>query len=164
MVRQVINKGVQSGFKITGIKEIKDILENIVPKVAENLLRTTNFAIASEVKTQAAKNARNNGLPTVAKALKAQRKNSPPDKPISVVVVEHGAGAKFDAWYWHFHEFGTAPRFTAGQPTGRITEKGFIRKAKNNVSAKLDVIIKEKFQKQLVKKIKAVQKKKRAQQ
>jgi len=156
------NKGVQSGFKITGIAEVKKILEDVIPKEAANLNRSTMFAIATEVKTLSALNARVDGLQTISKAVKAERKNSPPEQPISVVIVQHGAGAKYDAWFWHFHEFGTAPRFTAGQPTGRITEKGFIRKAKNRVSANLEVIIKEKFQKVLTKRIKSVQKRMRA--
>jgi len=156
------NKGVQSGFQITGIEEVKAILEEVVPKEAENLNRSTMFAIASEVKKLSALNARAQGLQLISKAMKAERKKSPPERPISVVIVQHGPGAKFDAWYWHFHEFGTAPRFTNGKPSGRITEKGFIRKGKNRVSANLDGIIREKFQKVLTKRIKAVQKRNRA--
>lgn len=146
--------------EVRGDKDIAHILETIVPSEANNLLRSTVDGVASEIKKKASIHARNRGLQTVSKALKNKRKKSPPDKPVSQVFVEHGSGAKNDAWYWHFHEFGTAPRFTkSGKSAGRIPERPFIRPAFDGVMANLPQTIREQFQKKLQKRIKAVQKK-----
>ena len=149
--------------EIRGDKEIARILETVVPKEANNLLRSTNLGIAGEIKKKAAANARNRGLPTVSKALKHKRKKSPPEKPVSVVIVEHGGGAKHDAWYWHLFEFGTASRVVktgkfAGRLVGRIRETPFIRPARDAIFAKLPQIIREQFQKKLTKRIAKIQK------
>ena len=146
--------------EITGDKEIANILETIVPSEANNLMRSTVDGLAAEIKKKASRNARARGLPTVSKALKNKRKKSPPGKPVSEVFVQRGAGAKNDAWYWHFHEFGTAPRFTkSGKSAGRIPERPFIRPAFKSVMSNLPNTIREQFQKKLRKRIAAVQKK-----
>lgn len=145
--------------QVTGIKEIRDILEDILPKEANNLLRATVDGIAGEIRKVSVKNARNRGLQTVSRAIKSKRKKSPPGKPVSQVFVEHGQGARNDAWYWHFHEFGTAPRFSAsGKSLGRIPERAFIRPAFQLIMKQLPKIIREQFQKKLTKRIAAVKK------
>ena len=145
--------------EITGDKDIAKILETIVPSEANNLLRSTTHGIATEINKKARRNARARGLPIMAKALKSKRKKSPPNKPVSEVFVEHGSGAKNDAWWWHFHEFGTAPRFTkSGKSAGRIPERPMIRPAFKSVMSNLPSTIREQFQKKLQKRIAARQK------
>ena len=150
--------------EILGDKEIADILGNILPKEADNLLRSTVDGIAGEIKKRASANARGKSFQTISKALKNKRKKSPPGKPVSQVFVEHGKSAKHDAWYWHFFEFGTANRVIkrgkfAGRAVGKIREQPFIRPAFQSVIGKLDQVIREQFQKKLTKRIAAVQKK-----
>lgn len=145
--------------EVHGDKEIAEILGSILPKEANNLLRSTVDGVAAEIKKKAARNARNRGLRTVSKAIKNKRKKSPPGKPVSQVYVQKGSGAKNDAWYWHFHEFGTAPRYTkSGKYAGRITERPFIRPAFDSVMAVLPNVIREQFQKKLSSRIKSVKK------
>lgn len=157
--------GLQSGFDIRGIEEIAHILDTILPKEANNLLRSTTDGIASEIAKKARTNARNRRIPAdIPKAIKHRRKKSPPDKPTSIVFVEHGRGAKHDAWYWHFWEFGTVTRVIktgkfAGRIVGRIFEQPFIRPAIDAIVAKLPQIIREQFQKKLSARIKTVKKK-----
>jgi len=164
MPKTIRNKGVQGGFEIFGIEEISHILGDILPKEANNLMRSTMDGIAGQIKKKAATNARNRGLQTISKAIKNRRKKSPPERPVSIVFVEHGRGAKHDAWFWHFFEFGTASRIIktgkfAGRAVGRIQETPFIRPAKDVIIANIENITKEQFNKKLSARIKAVQKK-----
>ena len=85
MPKTITNKGIQGGFEIFGDKEIVNILANVLPKEANNLMRSTMDGIAGEIKKKAAANARNRGFLTIAKAIKSKRKKSPPLKPVSVV-------------------------------------------------------------------------------
>ena len=123
--------------------------------------------IASEIKKDARANARSKGFRTISKAIKSKRKKSPPGKPVSQVFVEHGTGAKNDAWFWHFFEYGTANRVIkrgkwAGRPVGKIKEQPYIRPAYDSNIAKLPQVMREQWQKKLNKRIAAVQKKMRA--
>ncbi|NIQ01589.1 MAG: hypothetical protein GWM98_15390 [Nitrospinaceae bacterium] len=165
--RGIRNKGIQGGFdvvsEIEGIDEIAEVLKTVVPKEANNLLRATVDGVAGEIRKKARANARTHGLRTISKAIKSRRKKSPPGKPVSQVFVEHGAGAKHDAWFWHFHEFGTDIRFIetgrlAGQFVGRVTERAFIRKGFKSVTNRLDLTLREQFQKKLTKRIERVKK------
>jgi len=165
--RSIRNKGIQAGFEIRGIEEVAHVLDTIIPREANNLLRSTTNGIAGRIRDKAQANARTLGFQSISKAIKSRRKNSPPEKPIAVVFVEKGQGAKSDAWYWHFFEFGTDIRFVksgpyAGRIVGRIPERPFIRPARDAILAKLPEVIREEFQKKLTKRIAAVQKKLRA--
>ena len=164
MPKTIRNKGIQGGFEIFGIQEISKILSDVLPREAENLMRSTMDGIASEIRKKAAANARNRGLRTIAKAIKSRRKKSPPRKPVSLVFVEHGRQAKHDAYFWHFFEYGTDLRVIqtgkyAGRAVGRIQEQPYIRPAKDAIISNIDNITKEQFNKKLSSRIKAVQKK-----
>ncbi len=163
--------GLQKGFDIRGDEEIAQILDKILPKEAQNIIRATTAGIAGEISKLAKRNARNMRIPSVIpKAIKSRRKNTrggDPNKPTSVVFVEHGLGAKNDAWFWHFWEFGTAIRTIktgrfAGRRVGQIFEQPFIRPAFQSIKAQLPVIIRQQFQNKLLKRIKKVQKQRAA--
>jgi|GEM_PF-932249 len=129
------------GFDISGIKEIKEIFEEIAPKYARNLARTTNHAVAAEITKGAKQNIRNKtGI--LKKSLKTKRKKSPPDKPVSHVFVEHGKSAKNDGFYWRFIEYGT--RGKTGQKA-----RPFIGPAAEKIRADLTNIYREQFGKKL---------------
>jgi len=145
---------------VIGDKDIAKILKDVLPKEANNLLRSTIDGIGSEIKKKASQNASNLGLRTISKAIKNKRKKSPPGKPTNIVFVEHGSGARNNAWYWHFHEFGTAQRHTKeGKPSGRLPERPFIRPARDAVAANLDQVAREQFQKKLSNRIKTLKRK-----
>lgn len=92
--------------EITGDKQLIDMMENIGPRHSRNLMRATVHGMAATVTKEAKQNApKDSG--TLKKAIKTKRKKSPPEKPISDVIVEHGNDAKNDAFYWRFVEYGT---------------------------------------------------------
>lgn len=120
-------------FSITGTKEIQDILKEIAPKHARNLMRSTIHGIASTIAKDAKENApKNSGI--LRKNIKAVRKKSPPDAPVSDVKIDK------KAFYWRFVEYGTR--------TG-IVESGFIRKSVDRANADLKQIIVTQFAKKL---------------
>jgi len=126
------------GFEITGVAEAQQILEEIAPRHARNLMRATIHGIASGIAKEAKSNAaRNTG--TLIKAVKAKRKKSPPDKPVSEVIVERGGSAKYDAFYWIFQEYGTL-----NQP-----ERPFIRPAADKARASMPMVLSQEFSKKL---------------
>lgn len=161
--RGVLNPGAQSGFAIIGDEEVKKILNEIAPKNAANLLRSTIHGIAGTIRDNARKNAKavgNADLDNIAKNLKSKRKKSPADRPISVVQIEHGLGVPGDPWYWHFWEFGTKERFLkSGQSVGRIPEIGYVRAAQKSARRDIRTTERRAFTKALKKKIKAEKKK-----
>lgn len=119
-------------FSISGTKEIQNILTEIAPKHANNLMRSTIHGIASTIAKDAKENA-----PKATGALKinlkAQRKKSPPDKPVSEVKIK-------TAFYWRFVEYGTK---------SGVKEHGFIRKAVDKANTNLNQILTEQFGKKL---------------
>jgi HK97 gp10 family phage protein len=130
-----------TGFEITGIKEVRNILEEVAPKHARNLMRATIHGVASEIAKDAKASApKDTGA--LRKAIKAKRKKSAPDRPVSEVFVEHGGNAKHDAFYWRFIEYGTGGK--TAQP-----ERPFIRPATDKARANLDQIITQQFGKKL---------------
>lgn len=130
-------------ISITGVDEVKDILNNIAPRHARNLMRATIQSIASTIAQDAKANApKDTG--TLIKAIKAKRKKSHPDKPISDVVIESGKSVKYDAFYWRFVEHGTGG--DNPQP-----ERPFIRPAADRVRSNFKAILTEEFGKKLEK-------------
>lgn len=151
-------------FNITGIKEIANLLDTIIPKEANKLLQSTVNGITGEIRKKAKANAIRIGQSTISKAIKSKPiRNTPPGKPGAIVFIEHGTSAKHDAWFWRFFEFGTANRVIKGgrhkgRAVGRIREQPFIRPAVRSVFAKLPTIIREQFQKKLTAQIKRLKK------
>lgn len=93
-------------LEISGFEETEKIMESIAPRHAASIARTTVHSIAGEIKKEGKANApKRDGV--LKKAIKHKRKRSVSWRPRSDVYVEHGKGAKNDAWYWHFIEFGT---------------------------------------------------------
>lgn len=142
---------ISEGFEITGTKDVQKILDDIAPRHARNLMRATIQGVASTI----AKDARNNAprdTGTLKKAIKAKRKKSPPDKPVSEVYVTHGNSAKHDAFYWRFVEYGTAG--DTAQP-----ERPFIRPASEKARANFEAILTQQFGKKLEAKLRREAKK-----
>ena len=128
-------------LEVIGLEEVNEILGQLTEKNARNLSRALIQGLASKVSKEAKKK-----VPvdkgTLKKAIKAKRKKSPPDKPVSDVYVESGKSAKHDAFYWHMVEYGT------GGPVPQ-PEQPFLRPARDYVQANMPIIIEEEFTKKL---------------
>ena len=122
-----------------------------MPKHARNLSRATVHGLASRVAKEAkARVPTKTG--TLKKAIKAKRRRSDPDQPVSDVIVESGKNAKADGFYWYFVEYGT------GGPVPQ-PEQPYLRPAKDLVEANMPMILEEEFKKKLVAAVKREMKK-----
>lgn len=130
-------------YTVSGLKDVQNVLENIAPRHARNLARSTVQAVASEAAKKARSLApKDEGI--LKKSIKGKRQKSPPENPRSAVVVERGAGVKNDGWYWHFLEYGT-------ERGGRAHR--FMLRTAEDFNGRIEKIYTEKFAKQLLKKI-----------
>ena len=138
-------------LEIDGIESMNKILGELLPKHARNLSKSFVHGLASDMTKEAKKR-----VPvdkgTLKKAIKAKRRRSKPDKPVSDVIVEHGSGVKSDGFYWKFVEYGT------GGPVPQ-PEQPFLRPAKDLVQAELPARAEAQFQKKLAALVKREQKK-----
>lgn len=121
--------------EILGEQDIKKIFDEIAPKHARNLTRATVQGIAREVAKEAKKGAPVGRTGNLKKSIKAKRKKSNRDRPISVV---HAKGA----FYWRFVEYGT------GGPVPQEPNP-FITRAYEKVRANYKTIFREQFGKKL---------------
>lgn len=122
---------------IDGIDDVKRVLDRIAPKHAKNLMRATIQGVASEGAKVAKKHApKRTG--NLKKSIKAKRKKSPPDSPVSEIIV------KPDGFYWKFVEYGTKT----------MPEHPFIRPASDHLNANFMKIVEQQFAKKLESKLK----------
>jgi HK97 gp10 family phage protein len=126
-----------SGIEIVGDKEVQRILDEIAPNHARNLMRATIHGVASIIAKDAKANApKDTG--NLKRNIKAKRKKSPPDSPVSEVHI------KSDGFYWRFIEYGTSGK--TSQP-----ERPFVRPAIDRARSNLSAIIREQFGQKLEK-------------
>lgn len=130
--------GKAAGFEITGTEDVNKILTQIAPRHARNLMRATIHGVASTIAKDAKANAPED-TGALKKSIKAKRKKSPPDAPVSEVFVEHGGKAKYDAFYWRFVEYGTRSK----------AEHPFIRPAAGKARANYKQVLTAEFGKKL---------------
>lgn len=131
-----------NSLTVAGLDDVNRILKKLAPKYARNLARSTVQAVASEIAKEVKRKApKDEG--NLKRAIKAQRKKSPPFAPRSAVVVEKGGGAKNDGWYWHFVEFGTVKK----------SERPFFLPVLNEYKTKTTRLFTQLFAKQLLKKL-----------
>jgi HK97 gp10 family phage protein len=128
-------------FAIEGAEDVANILREIAPRHARNLMRATIHGVASTIAKDAAMKAPIN-TGTLKKAIIAKREKSPPDYPRSSVYVRHGKTQRYDAFYWRFVEYGTK---TGGK------ERPFIRPARDAAKANFKQTLTEEFGKKLEK-------------
>lgn len=128
-------------FEISGVDSVQKILEEILPRHANNLMRSAIHGVASTIAKDAKQNAPHD-TGTLRKAIKAKRKKSRPETPTSVVMVEHGGDAKHDAFYWRFVEYGTSGKTAQG-------ERPFIRPARDSAYSRFNEVLTQQFGKKL---------------
>lgn len=91
--------------KLTGMSEIERKLATM-PKKAKGILRSSTNDLAADMRKVARSMApKRSG--TLRRAIKTKRRRGRRDEIRVSLYVEHGSGAKNDAWWWHFVEFGT---------------------------------------------------------
>ena len=94
-------------LQASGLEELTDMLKNVAPRSANNIMRNAVTDLARDVRDEMkAKAPKDTG--TLQKAIKAKRNRGKKDVLEASVIITHGKGAKYDAFYWHFIEFGTA--------------------------------------------------------
>ena len=130
---------VQSGISIDGLDELSQVLDQMAPKAARNLMRSTIHGVASEIAKDAKRKApKDEG--TLRRAIKAKRRRPKhPDKPFSDVIVTTGRSARHDAFYWRFLEYGTT----------ELPERPFFRPAIDGMRPEVPKIMKQQFGKKL---------------
>lgn len=127
-------------IKIDGMKEVQDVLNNVAPNVAKNLMRTTVHGIAAQIAKDSKVNAPLGATGRVKKNVKPKRRRGKKDEVVSEVHISQKADEK-SLFYWRFVEKGT--KDTAERP--------FIRPAVQKVEAELGEIFRNQFGKQLEK-------------
>ena len=129
-------------FSIHGLEDIDKVLNELAPKHARNLSRALMQSLASDI-AKGAKKLVPTSTGNLKKAIKAKRKRSKPDKPISDVIVQSGKQAKNDGFYWRFVEYGTG----GDHPS---PEQPFLRPSLDRVKAEMPAIIEQNLRKKLI--------------
>jgi len=97
---------MKSGVEVLGINEINKILNELVPREANNLSKALIFGLAQhaakEFKIRVPSPTGN-----LKRSIKAVRGRSFPGKPISYVKAAKGKRTKGGGFYWRFVEHGT---------------------------------------------------------
>lgn len=128
-------------IQITGVEDVQTILDDLIPRHARNIMRATIHGIAQTISKDAKLNAPVD-TGNLKRAIKAKRKRSHPDNPISEVIVTTGKNQKNDAFYWRFVEYGTAGE-------NPQSERPFIRPASDKARVNFKKTLAEEFGKKL---------------
>jgi len=127
-------------IEISGAEQCADMLTNLAPRAARNIMR----AAVQQIATNMAKEIKQNTpvlTGNLRKAVKAKRKKSHPDKPVSIVTFEQGKSSKNDGFYWRFVEFGTK----------HIMARPFVEPVRARTMMNISAIMREEFTKKLQK-------------
>ena len=117
---------------------MENILADLAPRQARNIMRATVHGLAIKVRDEARKGApKQSG--TLKKAIKAERRKSHPDKPMSQVWIASGKDATHDAYYWRFVEYGTVKQ----------RARPFVAPAKEKVLADREALMRAEFGRKL---------------
>lgn len=154
---------------VDGIPEVRKVLREVGPRAATNIARRVVVGIAAEVRdrmrARAPKRTR-----TLQRAIRHRRRRGKPGFADAAVFITHGPGAKHDAFYWHFVEFGTAASpariVNRGKPDQRaipakpaVPPKPFIKPVVVEMRGELPGIYLREFGRQLEKELVKVAKK-----
>ena len=124
---------------ITGIDSVKEILEDIAPKRAANLITATIRGLATEISKEM-KGSAPDQTKNLIKSIKIKRSRSDKFKPVFKVVFDSGKSAKHDGFYWRFVEHGTSNGTKA---------TNFVRKSRLKIESNLDFYLSRQFSKKL---------------
>lgn len=99
--------------EIVGAEELKEVLSQVAPKEAANVLRRTTADVARDLRDEI-RAAAPVDTGTLKKAIVSKRDRGTPGSVEASVTITKGKSQKNDAWYWHMIEFGTV--FRAARP------------------------------------------------
>lgn len=100
------NRGGPIGVELVGLEELERTLGDVAPRVAYNIMRNTVVDMARDVRDEMKRRVpKDTG--TLRKAIKAYRPRARPPIVEAHVYITHGKNVKYDAYYWHFLEWGT---------------------------------------------------------
>lgn len=102
---------------IDGLPETRSILGVLGPRAAKNIARRVVVGIARDARDRMRRRVPKRTR-TLQRAIRHKRLRGKPDFAEAAVFITHGPGARHDAYYWHFVEYGTVPHF------GRIANLG----------------------------------------
>ena len=136
--------------ELIGMDEIQNLLEDFLPREANNLSRNLVFGLAQEA-AKLAKSYVPKRTGNLRKAIKAKRRRGKPGHPASDVIATQGGSAKNDGFYWRFIEHGTGG--DNPQPA-----QPFVRPAYDKIRADLPRYTDKVFTDKLRKRIARVQK------
>ena len=140
---------MSGSVELIGMDEIQSLLEDFLPREANNLSRNLVFGLAQEATKLAKQNVRVR-TGNLKKSIKAKRRRGKPGQPTSDVIVTQGNNAKNDGFYWLFVEHGTGGNNP--QPA-----QPFVRPAYDKIRADLPRYTDQVFTDKLRKRIARVQ-------
>lgn len=131
-------------IEIEGLEDVQNMLEKIAPREARNLMRSTIAGVASEARKDIKARAPVGNTKNLKKAVKAKRRRSPPDNPVSDVIIGK------DAFYWFMLEKGFVPG---------AAKQEFVRPVAHRIRAEFPRIVTQQFGKKLERRLKTLAKK-----
>ena len=139
-------------LSIEGVDGVADVLGNLGPREARNLLRSAIHGVAAKVREEIrARAPRDEGI--LSRAIVAKRERIQGDRVASNVTITHGHGVKNDAYYWHFIEYGTV----------KMRARPFVRPAVEAMRPQLQGVFERefraKFERMMQRKLRAAVKK-----
>lgn len=139
-------------IRVDGIDDIENILSDLVPRHARNIMRATIGGVARDIANDIKATApKRTGI--LKRSIKTKRPRQKPDKIRMNVVATRGAGAKSDGFYWKFVEFGTA----GNNPQ---SPKPFVGPARERGNSNMQTLIRTQFRVKLRKAAEREQKRK----
>ena len=144
-------------FDSDDVRSARNILEQLAPRVAFNLSRSTTHGVATTIVRNARSRAPVGDNGTLRKAIVAKRARLKSRTEVaSDVLIQKGRGAKHDAWYWRFVEFGTGggkgshiPLLKFENQTPFSNAQPFMFPAINEMRPKIPQIWREQFGKKM---------------
>lgn len=136
------------GIRVDGLEEVEDMLARVTVREGRRANANAVHAMARRITVLARQRAPRGPSGTLRKAIVTKRgRPDNPDRPFSDVKVTHGRGAKRDAWYWRFIEYGT--RAMSGGPKGGahagLPARPFIGPSRDEVAGQYRAIFREEF-------------------
>lgn len=135
--------------EINGIDDVKKLLDSILPRHANNIMRAVVHGVAGEA-AKIAKSIVPVDTGDLRGAIKTKRGKSEPSKPVSYVYIQQGKGKKPDGFYWRFVEYGTGGG--DGSHIAKSVQSNaqpFLRPAADQINANLEAVMVDQFGKKL---------------
>lgn len=123
-----------TGLVIENHQQVKKLLKEVAPRLAQNILRSTIHATVGDIVKDAKKRApKRKGM--LRRAIKSKRNKVRKGVISSSVIVTKGKSAKASGWYWRFIEKGT----------DKLAADPFFQPAFDTINSQLPQIMRSNF-------------------